>query len=100
MVNKLRLIIYADDFQMSTRSTQKVYSVYIGIDNIYSYQRQNVKIAMLCYRRDIRDLKDLGGVQNVLKPLVDDLVNLKVNQILFLFSIYLKFNFFRKMGFN
>ena len=83
LFNKLRLVIYGDDFGLANplgvgKKTQKVFGLYLDIDNWPIYKTKSEDIpALLFVHRETIDFA--GSINEILTPLVEDIIKLKVN---------------------
>lgn len=78
LVNCLRLVVYSDDFGCSNplgtaKSTQKVFAAYLDCHNTTWTKANDIRALIFAYRASI---KAAGGIDEVLKPLVNDLISL------------------------
>lgn len=83
LTNKLRLIIYGDDFTVTNpigtaSKTQKIYAAYLDVDNwpIYKTKSNDIPAIFFVHRNTI---DKFDSIDKVLEYAVNDLIKLKVN---------------------
>lgn len=83
-MNKLRLILYGDDFAVVNplnpkQRNQKIFSLYLDFDNAVTSRARDFPALILSNRRTI---KMSDSINSILDPLIDDIVKI---QVMFLF---------------